>query len=111
MQMRSIQFLAPRMQFEILLSTYRHHYLTRKLKQVVGRAVSVFGEDKHVEVAFHRLDLEVEFGPKGPIPPMTYELDNGVKVEVRGRIDRVDQAIGDDGLYFVLSIINRVLAI
>lgn len=95
---RSIQFLAPRMQYEILLSTYRHHYLTRKLKQVVGRAVSVLARQAR-RSGFSPVGLEVEFGPKGPIPPMTYELDNGVKVEVRGRIDRVDQAIGDDGLY------------
>ncbi len=95
---QTVQFLAPKIQHEILLSSNRYHYLMRKLKQVVGRAVSVLAKQAR-RSGFTPVGHELEFGPKGPMPPITYALDNGVKVEVRGRIDRVDQAIGAEGLY------------
>lgn len=93
-----VQFLAPRMQHEILLSSNRHHYLTRKLKQVVGRAVSILAKQAR-RSGFSPVGVELEFGRQAPLPPVTYELDNGTKLEVVGRIDRVDQAIGDEGIY------------
>ena len=36
----AVAFLAPMLQHQILLSSNRHHYIKRKLEQVIGRASS-----------------------------------------------------------------------
>ena len=94
---RHVEWLAPKLQSEILLSSNRHRYLTRKLKQVVGRAAVVLSRQAR-KSGFSPVGLEVPFGNGGPIPAITYELKNGAKLEVVGRIDRIDQAVGENGL-------------
>lgn len=93
---RAVQYVASNMQHQILFTTHRNHYLTRKLKQVVGRAVSVLAKQAR-KSGFSPIGIELAFDKNAPLPPITYELENGVKLEVVGRIDRVDQAKSDDG--------------
>lgn len=93
---RAVQHVASNMQHQILFTTHRNHYLTRKLKQVVGRAVSVLAKQAR-KSGFSPIGIELAFDKNAPLPPLTYELENGVKLEVVGRIDRVDQAKSDDG--------------
>ncbi|PZE22711.1 helicase-exonuclease AddAB subunit AddB [Paenibacillus xerothermodurans] len=88
--------LAPRLQSEILFSSKRHHYIARKLKQVIGRAAMILGEHAR-RGQFEPIGLEIGFGAGQPIPPLSYWLDNGVRLDVRGRIDRVDRADTEQG--------------
>ncbi|MCZ8518708.1 MULTISPECIES: helicase-exonuclease AddAB subunit AddB [Paenibacillus] len=91
-----IDALAPRLQGEILLSSERYLYIARKLKQVVGRAALMLGE--HAKRGqFRPIGLEVGFGSGQQIPPLEYTLPNGVQMELRGRIDRIDRADTDKG--------------
>lgn len=92
---QAVQHVALNMQHQILFATHRNHYLTRKLKQVVGRAVSVLAKQAR-KSGFSPVGIELAFDKNAPLPPLTYELENGVKLEVVGRIDRVDRAISDD---------------
>lgn len=92
----AVDMLAPKLQNEILLSTNKHHYIKRKLEQIISRASFILSEHaKHS--GFSPIDLELEFGPKGKLPSITFPLKNGSKMNLVGRIDRVDKAeMGDD---------------
>lgn len=88
--------LAPKIQREILLSTNRYQYITRKLEQVVGRASIILRD--HAKVSgFSPVGLEVGFGPREPLPPIRFTLPNGCTMELIGRIDRVDRADVESG--------------
>ncbi|TVY09128.1 helicase-exonuclease AddAB subunit AddB [Paenibacillus cremeus] len=91
-----VDMLAPRLQGEILLSSKRYLYIARKLKQVISRAALMLGE--HAKRGqFQPVGLEIGFGAGQPIPPLLYQLDNGVQMELRGRIDRIDRAETEQG--------------
>lgn len=94
----AVAFLAPMLQHQILLSSNRHHYIKRKLEQVIGRASQILSE--HAKVSgFAPIGLELGFGPKAFLPPLTFTLKNGTKMELQGRIDRVDKAQDNHGVY------------
>ncbi len=95
----AVNALAPKLQNEILLSSERHHYIKRKLEQIITRASQVLSE--HAKVSgFSPIGLELSFGRNGKLPPLTFSLKNGKRMELAGRIDRVDQAKGEnDGTY------------
>ena len=91
-----VDLLAPRLQSEILFSSQRNHYIARKLKQIIGRSAIMLGQ--HAKFGqFEPVGLEIGFGSDQPIPPLTYMLDNGIRMDVRGRIDRVDRADTEQG--------------
>ena len=92
-----VEKLAPRLQGQILLSSNRHHYIKRKLAQVIERATTIISQHSK-QSEFTPIGLEIEFGNQGILPAMKFTLDNGVTMEVIGRIDRVDKAVHDDGL-------------
>ncbi|MCL4442126.1 MAG: helicase-exonuclease AddAB subunit AddB [Firmicutes bacterium] len=89
--------LAPQLQSEILLSTARYRYLTRKLKKTVDRATIVLAEHAR-RSKFRPVGTEMSFGPGGQLPPLTLELMGGESLQLRGRIDRLDMA-HEDGVY------------
>jgi ATP-dependent helicase/nuclease subunit B len=89
--------LAPRLAGEILLSSKRFGYIARKLKRIVGRAAAVLGEHAR-RGQFVPIGLELGFGPGQKLPPLSFQLHNGVKMEVVGRIDRVDRADSKQGV-------------
>jgi ATP-dependent helicase/nuclease subunit B len=90
--------LAPKIQGEILLSSSRHHYLTGKLKEVVARSAGVIGSQL-AQGRFFPIGLELGFGPGETLPPLRFTLGNGCELELIGRIDRIDQAVTDEGIY------------
>jgi ATP-dependent helicase/nuclease subunit B len=97
---QAVESLAPKLQNEILLSSERHHYIKRKLEQIITRASLVLSE--HAKASgFSPIGLEVGFGPNGKLKPLNFSLKNGKSMELRGRIDRVDSAQGDDGNVFL----------
>ena len=48
---------------------------------------------------FNIQGTEVEFGKNGKYNPITIELDDGKRVEITGKIDRIDTAESEDGKY------------
>jgi ATP-dependent helicase/nuclease subunit B len=100
MAKQAVDDLAPKLQNEILLSSQRHHYIKRKLEQIITRASFVLSE--HAKLSgFSPLELELAFGQKGKLPPLSFSLKNGKKMELVGRIDRVDKAIDENGDMFL----------
>lgn len=96
----AVKTLAPMLQNEILLSSERHHYIKRKLEQIITRASWVLRE--HAKVSgFSPIGLELGFGPNGKLPALGFSLKNGKRMELAGRIDRVDQAKGNDDSTFL----------
>jgi ATP-dependent helicase/nuclease subunit B len=94
----AVEALAPKLQNEILLSSNRHAYIKRKLQQIITRASMILSE--HAKVSgFSPVGLEVAFGPKRELPPLSFQLRNGKKMELIGRIDRVDKAENESGVY------------
>ncbi|WP_106768364.1 helicase-exonuclease AddAB subunit AddB [Paenibacillus faecalis] len=93
----TVDRLIPKLQGEILLSSKRYGYISRKLKNIVGRASVILGEQSR-RGSFEPIGLELDFGPDKPIPPLVFQLPNGVLMEVVGRIDRVDMARGENGI-------------
>ncbi|MNO67965.1 ATP-dependent helicase/deoxyribonuclease subunit B [compost metagenome] len=93
----AVDKLAPKLQGEILLSSHRYGYISRKLKNIVGRASVILGEQSR-RGSFEPVGLELDFGPGRLLPSLTFELPNGCVMEIVGRIDRVDMAQGENGL-------------
>ncbi len=94
----AVDLLAPRLQNEILLSTARRRYLTGKLKRTVRRAALVLAEHSR-RGSFRPVGLELAFGPGGDLPAVTFTLTGGTEMILTGRIDRVDAAVNDEGIY------------
>ncbi|WP_445506424.1 helicase-exonuclease AddAB subunit AddB [Niallia sp. 03190] len=94
----AVDMLAPKLQNEILLSTNRHHYIKRKLEQIISKASYILSE--HAKFSgFAPIDLELEFGPKGKLPSLSFPLKNGNKMDLVGRIDRVDKGEVDNEVF------------
>lgn len=81
---------APALFRNILGSSKRYQYIARKLEQVLAQTTFALSEQAR-RSGFSPVGLEVDFGQKGELPPFTYTLSNGTKVELRGRIDRIDR--------------------
>lgn len=94
----AVASLAPKLQNEILFSSNRHHYMKRKLQHVISRASFVLSEHAK-RSGFAPVGLEVAFGPNETLPPLQFTLKNGKKMTLIGRIDRVDQAKDDSGVF------------
>lgn len=93
-----VDSLIPQLQNELLLSTARYRYLTRKLKRIVKRSVRVLREHER-RGSFRPIGLELSFGPYGDIPGLQLTLQDGTVVELQGRIDRADGAICSGSSY------------
>lgn len=90
-----VEELVPETRSSILNRTARYRFLSKKLKRAVGRAIYVLGEHAR-RSRFAPIGLEVSFGPKGDLPGLALTLDNGVGLQLIGRIDRVDQSLDGD---------------
>jgi ATP-dependent helicase/nuclease subunit B len=96
----AVEALAPKLLNEILLSSERNHYIKRKLELIITRASLVLSE--HAKASgFAPIGLEVGFGPKGMLKPLNFSLKDGRKMELAGRIDRVDAAKGENDNVFL----------
>ncbi|RDU35519.1 helicase-exonuclease AddAB subunit AddB [Neobacillus piezotolerans] len=96
----AVAAIAPRLQNEILLSSQRHHYIKRKLEQIITRASVVLSEHSKLS-EFEPVGLEVGFGRGGKLPPLEFNLKNGSRMELTGRIDRIDRGEGKNGEYYL----------
>lgn len=87
--------LVPNIQNSILLSTDRYKYIKNRLQSVVEKAVLVIRDHSKVS-KYNPVGLELEFGkPNSLLESIQFPLNNGGKLGLVGRIDRVDQAVTD----------------
>lgn len=85
----AIEQLSPYFVNHILISSHRYRYIQHKLEGIIRQ--TAFMLSKHAKVSgFVPVALEVGFGPQETIPPLDIPLNNGRKMNVRGRIDRID---------------------
>lgn len=94
----SIHHLAPLLQHQILTSSNRYKYMTKKLRDVVARATYILSEQARAS-GFSPVGVELAFGERQQLAPLTIPLPNGYTLQLRGRIDRVDQAKINEQLY------------
>ena len=82
----------------IFSSSPKFIVLTRRLKNVVYESINYIVETLKYS-KFELYGHEIEFNEKAEFKPLVIELDDGNKVVVTGKIDRVDIAKTDDGNY------------
>ena len=82
----------------IFTSTAKYRALVVRLKKIIKKALKYIIESI-VQSKFEVLGTELEFGDKGKYKPIRLTLDNGKKVEIIGKIDRIDTAQNEDGKY------------
>ena len=82
----------------IFTSTAKFKTLTHRLKRVLLKSI------KYIVESIQKSDFEVwghevEFGKVGQYPAIEVKLEDGKKVEITGKIDRVDVLKTNDGQY------------
>ena len=82
----------------IFTATPKYIVLVKRLKRIVSKALKYIIETL-IYSDFKVEGTEIEFGPKGKYKPIILELENGEKVEITGKIDRLDTANEEDGKY------------
>jgi len=88
---RVVGDLAPALAGEVLFSTARMRHLAAKLTRLVERSVGALAEHER-RGGFHPVALEAVFGPGGGWPALVFDLGGGARLELTGRIDRIDLA-------------------
>ena len=82
----------------IFTATAKYKVLVRRLKKIVSKALKYIIET----IIYSDFDIygtEIEFGKKGTYKPIILELEDGKRIEITGKIDRVDTATNEDGKY------------
>ena len=93
-----VQHLVPRIQNELLLSTFRYKHVSQSLGSVLRRSAMLFLE--HMQRSkFRPLAVEVPFGLPGGTTPYSVSVPGHGEILIRGRIDRVDVAELESNLY------------
>jgi len=82
----------------IFTSTAKYRALVVRLKKIIKKALKYIIETI-VQSRFQVFGTELEFDDKGKYKPIRLTLDNGKKVEIIGKIDRIDTAQNEDGKY------------
>lgn len=80
------------------VATSKYKVLVKRLQRIVAKALKYIIEGL-VYSEFNIEGTEIEFGKKGKYKPIVIQLEDGKKVEIVGKIDRVDTANSDDGKY------------
>lgn len=93
-----IEELLQASKYYIFNSTAKFRMLTKKLKKVVAKSISyIIYSLKYSD--FKPIGNEVEFGKDGAYKPITIDIENGQKVEITGKIDRIDIGKIDNKTY------------
>lgn len=82
----------------IFTSTDKYKVLTRRLKRVILKSMKYIIESLK-ESDFEVFGSELEFKKGKDYEPIKLELENGKKVEITGKIDRIDLAKNENGEY------------
>ncbi|MCI6233006.1 MAG: helicase-exonuclease AddAB subunit AddB [Selenomonas sp.] len=95
-----LQEVAPRLQNELLLSTKAYEHLLSRIGLTAERSLQRLIEMDSAS-AFHPVAFERMFGRgTGAMPPLTYDLPKGIRLDVTGQIDRID--FDESGRYFLI---------
>ncbi|NLI93166.1 MAG: helicase-exonuclease AddAB subunit AddB [Peptococcaceae bacterium] len=93
-----IDEMLTKMQGSGLAASKRYTALTLRLKRVVTRAVWLIAE--HIRRgSFEPLGYEMGFGEGEEFPPIVIEMESGQKINLTGKIDRVDAFKTEEGTY------------
>lgn len=97
-----VEGLAPKLRNEILLSSARYQHVLGRIRLTVERAVKrLIAFDRASE--FKPVGLEKSFGRgKDALPPLTYFLEDGYRLEITGQIDRIDSIDDEGNRYFLI---------
>lgn len=82
----------------IFTSTPKYQLLTARLKRVILKSMKYIIQSITMS-EFNIIGNEVEFNKNAKYPPIEITMDNGKKIELTGKIDRIDLAKNDDGTY------------
>ncbi|MCI8412400.1 MAG: helicase-exonuclease AddAB subunit AddB [Clostridia bacterium] len=82
----------------IFTATSKYKVLVQRLKRIVSKALKYIIETI-IYSDFNIEGTEIEFGKKGEYKPIVLQLDDGKKVEITGKIDRIDTAQNEEGKY------------
>lgn len=82
----------------ILIATKKYQILTRRLENLVMQAMEYI-ISSIIDSDFEIIGNEVEFKENKDYPPMIIDLEDGNKVEITGKIDRIDLGKGKDENY------------
>ena len=82
----------------IFTSTEKYQLLARRLKRIVLKSMEYIIEGLK-QSDFEVLGTEVEFKKGKTYKPIIIELEDGKKIEITGKIDRIDLAKNADGKY------------
>lgn len=84
-----VEDIIPRFGNGIFISSPRYRYMLKRLQRTLKRSIRVLAE--HLKQGdFNPLGYEVRFGSGGSFPPIVVDLENGERVFLEGRIDRLD---------------------
>lgn len=87
-----------KMQGSIMSGSMRYTNLARRLKRVLVRAVWLIAE--HIKrSSFEPIGYEMGFGGGEKFPAITIELSSGDKINLTGKIDRIDAFKTENGTY------------
>ena len=79
-------------------ATAKYKVLVRRLKKIISKALKYIIETI-IHSDFRIEGTEIEFGKKGKYKPIILEIGEGKKVEITGKIDRIDTADSENGKY------------
>ena len=82
----------------IFKATVKYRILVRRLKKIVSKALKYIIQTL-IYSDFTIQGTEVEFDKKGEYKPIRLELEDGKRIEITGKIDRIDIAKEKDGNY------------
>lgn len=82
----------------IFVATPKYKILVKRLQRIVAKALKYIIEGL-VYSEFTIEGTEIEFGKNGKYKPILIQLDENKRVEIIGKIDRIDTATSDDGKY------------
>ncbi len=92
--------LMPKLRNELLMSTAQYQHQQARILEVAERSIRRLVALDAVS-RFHPQVYERSFGRgMGSMPPLTYFLEDGGKVEIMGQIDRMD--FDESGKYFLV---------
>lgn len=100
---QAVEKIVPVFSHQILLSSARYRYIQRKLIRIVERTMMALSQ--HAKSSFFKpIAIEAAFGPNEKLPPLEIKLNGGRKMNIRGRIDRIDGAkVGDKSYLRVID--------
>lgn len=82
----------------VFISSKKYKLLVERLKRIILKALKYIIETL-IQSEFEMAGTEVAFENNGAYKPITLNLENGKKVEIIGKIDRMDIGKNEDGRY------------